>query len=531
MSNQARPRRRTVDLTGKLSQVATNKTQFVDEESSIGLNKNEGGPKQARPSFFEEHKSLFKVPVSTDASRPVVFAPLLSDSKSKIIEENDDDVQRHEKLVTSSLTPVSTKPIVQPIPTQTRSAQHIGRKQTARKKQYIGVGDEEEDYSDDEEDDEMKGEYLQTDFEDQLPTQQSERKNSYFDVKILPSALVAQPTSKQERIGLRKKSKMLMELMDKHGDPTEKMKTLDAFDITPLHRACRQGDTLAVGYILEVMPKYNSSRANNGATPSHDAAATGHIKCLQLMLAKEPSVARLTLKKNQLGLIHLASMFGQVGVVKFLIEGKYAVANECAANGSTPLHYAAMGGHLECVQFIASTLNSEDINATNDDNATALHRACVGNHAACVRELIKHGSDPNIISMGVDCVQLAVRRGHSEIVLLLLDEFPHLILRCTIDGASLWHFACAAGHPSLLKDLLEYAERNAIDTTDVWTDTLGNTPVHDAAANGTLDCLNVLLDREFPVGVKNFVGKTPAALAREHNHTECAILLTLRSVT
>eukprot|EP00911_Craspedida_sp_UC1_P000288 UC1_evm1s219 len=86
-------------------------------------------------------------------------------------------------------------------------------------------------------------------------------------------------------------------------------------------------------------------------------------------------------------------------------RGNTPYLEECLSNGvspngldkagSTPLHWAARGGHIECVDILLSLPNIH-VNVTNKMGDTPLHGAAWKGNAAVVAKLLEKGADRNI---------------------------------------------------------------------------------------------------------------------------------------
>jgi ankyrin repeat protein len=78
---------------------------------------------------------------------------------------------------------------------------------------------------------------------------------------------------------------------------------------------------------------------------------------------------------------------------------------------STPLHQAAIGGHL-C-----------DVNATDEDNWTPLHSAAAEGETEAALELMRHGADNAVVAgtFGTPAHQAAIG-GHLTTLRALLDH-------------------------------------------------------------------------------------------------------------
>eukprot|EP00045_Choanoeca_perplexa_P006180 m.52406 g.52406 ORF g.52406 m.52406 type:complete len:452 (+) comp13500_c0_seq4:117-1472(+) len=327
----------------------------------------------------------------------------------------------------------------------------------------------------------------------------------------------------------RKGSVLLQQLTDKRGNPTAAANQVDDSGISALHKAARTGDLDALNYLLSIGLNAQA-RAENGSTPAHDAAASGNVGCLQALLWHEPNLVESTLFKNRIDVLHLACMFGQVQVAAFLIEQGYSDPSHAAHNGSTPLHYAAASGQMECVEYIINSIPPEEVDATNRDGDTALHRAAFEGHSDVVELLLGAGASASLESGGLQPCHIAARKGHLGVIEVLQAHDSRLIISKTEEGASLWHFAAAAGQLELVRWLLQLLRSMpGDDAEEVWSDEKWNTPVHDAAAHGHLEVLRLLHSTGVVLDSENLDDHTPAQIAREMNQAECAIFLTLKT--
>jgi len=77
-------------------------------------------------------------------------------------------------------------------------------------------------------------------------------------------------------------------------------------------------------------------------------------------------------------------------------EKKIKLLEQKDQNGSTPLHWAASGGHLETVKYLLSqNLSSQCINAQDNFGDTALHRAAWKSHVGVCLVLLEKGAEPS----------------------------------------------------------------------------------------------------------------------------------------
>ncbi|KAI0216596.1 Osteoclast-stimulating factor 1 [Lamellibrachia satsuma] len=92
--------------------------------------------------------------------------------------------------------------------------------------------------------------------------------------------------------------------------------------------------------------------------------------------------------------IHEAAKRGNVTFMKECIANKVSV-NGLDKAGSTPLHWAAHGGHMECMEMLLTVPNCE-INVQNKLGDTPLHSAAWKGHAHAVELLLEKGAHTDL---------------------------------------------------------------------------------------------------------------------------------------
>lgn len=102
----------------------------------------------------------------------------------------------------------------------------------------------------------------------------------------------------------------------------------------------------------------------------------------------------IDLGDGRLSLMRLLASSGKTEALRALLDGG-ANANERVPNRDTPLHSAAMGGHLAVVELLAS--RGADVNAVGENNNTPLRVAVTMKHNAVAWRLCELGADADRI--------------------------------------------------------------------------------------------------------------------------------------
>lgn len=92
--------------------------------------------------------------------------------------------------------------------------------------------------------------------------------------------------------------------------------------------------------------------------------------------------------------LHEAAKRGNLGFLNECIAMKVSV-NGLDKAGSTPLHWAARGGHMDCVERLLAEPNIQ-LNVQNKLGDTPLHGAAWKGHAEIVSLLLEKGADRSL---------------------------------------------------------------------------------------------------------------------------------------
>lgn len=148
-------------------------------------------------------------------------------------------------------------------------------------------------------------------------------------------------------------------------------------------------------------------------------------------------------------------------------------------NGITPLMFAAMENHVDCIELL---LNAQADKDTQDkDGKTALHHACI------------HGK--------LDSVKVLVAETGTNRSIQDKNGFTPL------------HEACRHGHLDIVKELL-IAYPDAGAKRDLVSDTFGTTALHLASYHGHLKIVEFLVEQLSDITIKNKHGQLASELAK-----------------
>lgn len=251
--------------------------------------------------------------------------------------------------------------------------------------------------------------------------------------------------------------------------------------------------------------------------------------------------------------ISVCAEFGLVGMLKHLIAERGDALRLDSRNvyGSTPLHEAAINGHVATARLLIECGSS--VLWTNYGQSTPLHLAVSFGQTAMVKFLLQHGrtqldqKGPNDFTP----LHKAVEQGNEEMVALLLDAGALLAL---IDkqGSTPLHLAAKRGYKPIAKSLvdagafvhvkdhdhlcpLDHAATGGYsDLVEFFADNGGSighkgkekwTSLHRAARGGHFQTVSLLLDRAADVLADDFKGNVPLHLAARSGSMETVKML------
>ncbi|KAK4033885.1 ankyrin repeat-containing domain protein [Parachaetomium inaequale] len=158
--------------------------------------------------------------------------------------------------------------------------------------------------------------------------------------------------------------------------------------------------------------------------------------------------------------LHMASGYGFLKVVSFLLVQRGADTSIRNGGGNTALHYAAWKGHLSVVKLLIQYMDERDLNIKNSHGNTALYEACLFGYRAVAEELMDADADMNARNAeGKSPLHAAALRGHRAVARALLEaDPPARVYAKDSKGRTPSQLARAKGFPSTAELIEDYED-------------------------------------------------------------------------
>ena len=272
----------------------------------------------------------------------------------------------------------------------------------------------------------------------------------------------------------------------------------------------QSGDMEKMKEMLKDNPGLVFAKDRGGMTPLHLAAFCGQKDMAELLLAHQKSFD-----------IFDATAGGSLEKIKSLLKENPDLFFAKDTNSFTPLHWAAMSGHGDLVEFLLA--NKADVNARDNIGRSALHFAAQNGWADVVELLLTNKADINAKDSpsGIAPLHLAAFFGHTNVVKSLLANGADFNIRAKMGITPLGE-AASAGEMGVAEVLLSHgADINAADDQ-------GMTPLEyvvTGIGNQKKKMVEMFLLHRADVNAKDSKGQTPLHLAVLRKNTELAELL------
>ena len=212
--------------------------------------------------------------------------------------------------------------------------------------------------------------------------------------------------------------------------------------------------------------------------------------------------------------------------VRALLQKK-ADVNASDPDGTTALHWAALGNDVETVDLLIGA--GADAKATNILRITVLTVACTNANADIVERLLKAGADPNAaVGEGETPLMTAARTGNPRAVQLLLAHSAQINAR-TKGGQTALMWAAAEGHTAVVAGLLRAGAalraRSGADTPPARMPASPASPPGAAASNTPPSRPVVDVTASPPIRLPRTAGFTPFLFAVREDRIETVSVL------
>ena len=191
-----------------------------------------------------------------------------------------------------------------------------------------------------------------------------------------------------------------------------------------LHLAIRYHKVDSIDLILnhQQVKEVIAATCHYGYTPLHLAVSLGHLDTVERLLRSQKSdVFKVT--KQRRTLLHLAAATNNGAILPLVldVQGTVSLVNIPDENLCTPLHDAALHGHLKQVTL----LMDRGATFTSAKNGfSPLHYACQNGHLSVVRKILeRYPFQMHYVTKNDDtALHVAARSGHAAVVKHLLDS-------------------------------------------------------------------------------------------------------------
>jgi ankyrin repeat protein len=238
----------------------------------------------------------------------------------------------------------------------------------------------------------------------------------------------------------------------------------------------------------------------------------------KIFLGRLLKVWRITEVKTSYGTtpLHYAAIEGHVDVVKLLLKKGANIKAQEGTSGATPLYLAVRFGQTDVARVLLEKWNEQGFGRYG---GTLLRLAARDGNIGMVRTLVEKGAHLNAQNMdGYTPVHLAAEDGHIDVIRLLLEKGANVDAR---NGKGLTPLLQSAfqGNIDVVRFLLEEGADMSIRTVD------GRTLLHWAAKGGDISMVRLLVEKEVNLDSQDESGETPLHLAANWGNLDVVLFL------
>lgn len=304
-------------------------------------------------------------------------------------------------------------------------------------------------------------------------------------------------------------------------DKTNALNCHDYSGRTPLHEAVRKNNTQLVDLLLQKQPNKVNIKCYHWQDVSSEMVVG--TKLLPGKLNNEESIDYYKdICHCGYTPLHLAARYGHenLGISLIFRHGAHVRAQDC--RGATPFHVAACHNQRGFVSIFSNSKVGGDINGKAQNGSIPAHSAAACGAAEVIGDLHYFRADLSTVD------DYGLTPLHYSILKVKSSELVQRVLvndSCSNESLNLVHIDRRGHLASFIK------EGNQIKNTDRfhWLDTFlnlvlwgsdidavdirGRTPLHIAAYNGLADAVNILLQRNATLDIRDEQGNTPLDIA------------------
>ncbi|KAG6557716.1 hypothetical protein Mapa_000481 [Marchantia paleacea] len=264
-----------------------------------------------------------------------------------------------------------------------------------------------------------------------------------------------------------------------------------------LHYAAERGHSDVSRLLIQEFPQLRDSTIRGAKCPSYDSGKTavmlasqfGNLEVVRTLLDHKADV--MLCSDEGCNCLLYAARSNDLEVVKLIIEAVVgSVIDASALWWKMTLMWASEFGHLSVVSML---LNYKiDLTIQNGDGHNCLHLAAKNGHVEVLKAiLVKY---PGIVNSttraGETSLMLVAQKGDEEVAKILL-EFNANVLECNEDGWNCLHFAASQGKTMVMREIFKHHDLQEL--VDRKTNKSGRTALILAAENGCADIVKLLL--------------------------------------
>nr|XP_023013531.1 serine/threonine-protein phosphatase 6 regulatory ankyrin repeat subunit A-like isoform X1 [Leptinotarsa decemlineata] len=299
---------------------------------------------------------------------------------------------------------------------------------------------------------------------------------------------------------------------------------VDTDEHSCLFRAVVNGHDGVVQLLLSNNAKVQTTDVN-GKTVLHLAAACGHFVCMQMILDYMTENEVKAKDNQQCTALHWACYNGYANCVEYLLDKN--IFKELEENSFSPVHCATFSGSDKCLELLVNYFGVKVVHYKDCRGRTPLHLAALHGHMECARYLIEQGAEVQVVDEeGRTPFIAAAQYGQTQII--------ELLLTCNIDRASCdklgntaLHWACLKKHNQTALLILEDPQGETIISI---ANNDNKTPLHISSRNGLVDVTRDLLKKGASILAVDNEGLTPALCCAPNNNVAQCLALILQSL-